>query len=140
MWLLRSAGARGWIDAARRGRAVAVLAGALALAASTTALVTPGASAAATTHNCGSKSFDIEIQGAPGSAPTKFKLKVEQIRAQGVSCQAAYKFLEALYGHAQLGIPGKYKCATGKFKVAPGKVPEVCIRPGAKIQYAGQGG
>ncbi len=128
------------MHAVRRSRRLAAVAGTLALAGSTAALVAPGTSAAATTHNCGNKTFSIEIQGAPGAAPTKYKLQVEQIRVQGVSCQAAYKFLEGLYKPSAPGVPSKYKCTVGKFTVPRGKVPEICTRPGAKIQFAGQGG
>lgn len=132
---------RGRIDVVRSWRTVATVTGTLALVGGAAApLIAPGAAAAAPLQNCANKSFVIEIQGAPGTAPSKFKVKIEAIRTQGVSCQAADKFLEALYKHSQGGIPGKYKCTTGKFKVPPGKVPQVCTRPGAKIQYAGQGG
>ena len=111
---------------------MALLAGAAALA--------PGASIAATTHNCGTKSFTIEHKAENGLPASKFKVTVKQITTQGVSCQAAESFLKKLYASTSSGVPEKYKCAVGHFKVPPGKVPEVCTRSGKKIQFAGQGG
>jgi hypothetical protein len=70
---------------------------------------------------------------------SKFTVTVNQITTQGVSCQAAESFLKKLYV-SSTGVPEKYKCAVGHFKVPPGKVPEVCTRSGKKIQFAGQGG
>jgi hypothetical protein len=108
-----------------------MLAGAAALA--------PGASIAATTHNCGRKSFTIEHKAENGLRASKFRVTVNQITTQGVSCQAAESFLKKLYV-SSTGVPENYKCAVGHFKVPPGKVPEVCTRSGKKIQFAGQGG
>lgn len=123
--------ARKWQGPAAIGSAVALLAGAAALA--------PGASIAATTHHCGTKSFTIEHKAENGLPASKFKVSVNQITTQGVSCQAAESFLKKLYA-SSTGVPEKYKCAVGHFKVPPGKVPEVCTRSGKKIQFAGQGG
>jgi hypothetical protein len=120
---------RKWQGAATLTSAVALLCGAAAL--------TPGASVAATTHNCGNKSITFERPAENGSPATKFKLQTADITTQGVSCQAAYAFLTKLYN---TGTPEKYKCVVAHFKVPAGKVPEVCTRPGKKIQFAGQGG
>jgi hypothetical protein len=110
---------------------VALLAGAAALA--------PGASIAATTHTCGTKHLTIERKAENGLPASKFTVTVSQVTTRGVSCQAAGAFLKKLYGSGT-GVPEKYKCAVGHFKVPPGKVPEVCTRSGKKIQFAGQGG
>jgi hypothetical protein len=123
--------ARKWQGPAAIGSTVALLAGAAALA--------PGASIAATTHNCGTKSFTIERKAESGLPASKFKVTVNQITTHGVSCHAAESFLKKLYA-SSTGVPEKYKCASGHFKVPPGKVPEVCTRSGKKIQFAGQGG
>jgi hypothetical protein len=121
--------ARKWQGPAAIGSALALLAGAAAL--------TPGASIAATTHNCGTKHITIEHKAENGAPASKFTVTVNQITTQGVSCQAAASFLKKLYG---TGVPEKYKCTVGHFKVPPGKVPEICTRPGKRIQFAGQGG
>jgi hypothetical protein len=123
--------ARKWQGPAAIGSAVALLAGTAALA--------PGASIAATTHSCGTKSFTIEHKAENGLPASKFKVTVKQITTQGLSCQAAESFLEKLYV-SSTGAPEKYKCAVGHFKVPPGKVAEVCTWSGKKIQFAGQGG
>jgi hypothetical protein len=109
-----------------------MLAGAAALA--------PGASIAATTHNCGKKTFTVERKAENGLQANKFKVTVNQITTRGVSCQAAESFLKKLYVPSSPGVPEKYKCVVGHFKVPSGKVPEVCTRSGKKIQFAGQGG
>jgi hypothetical protein len=123
--------ARKWQGAAVVGSAVALLAGAAALA--------PGASIAATTHTCGTKHVTIERKAENGQPASKLTVTVSQVTTRGVSCQAAASFLKKLYG-SSTGAPEKYKCAVGHFKVPPGKVPEVCTRSGKRIQFAGQGG
>ena len=122
---------RKWQGPAAIGSAVALLAGAAALA--------PGASIAATTHNCGTKSFTIERKAENGTPASKIKVTVSQITTHGVSCQAAGSFLKKLYTSGT-GVPENYKCANGHFKVPLGYVPQVCTKPGAKIQYAVHGG
>jgi len=122
---------RKWQGAAVIGSAVALLIGAAALA--------PGASIAASTHNCGTKRVTIERKAENGVPASKFTVTINKVTTQGVSCQAAESFLKKLYGSGT-GVPEKYKCAIGHFKVPPGKVPEVCTRSGKKIQFAGQGG
>jgi hypothetical protein len=123
--------ARKWQGAAAIGSALALFAGAAALA--------PGASIAATTHTCGTKHITIERKAEAGLPASKMKITVNQVTTQGVSCQAAVSFLKKVYV-SSTGAPEKYKCAIGHFKVPPGKVPEVCTRPGKKIQWAGEGG
>jgi hypothetical protein len=110
----------------------------LAIAAGMAALA-PGASLAASTHSCGTKTFTIEHKAENGAPASKFKVTIKQISSTGVSCKAAYTFLTKLYTSAS-GTPEKYKCTSGHFKVPAGRVPEVCTRPGKKIQFAGQGG
>jgi hypothetical protein len=123
--------ARKWQVPAAIGSAVGVLAGAAALA--------PGASIAATTHKCGTKHFTIEHKAESGLPASKYTLTVNDITTQGVSCQAAEAFLKKVYT-SSTGVPEKYKCVIGHFKVPPGKVPTVCTRSGKRIQFAGQGG
>jgi hypothetical protein len=123
--------ARKWQGPAAIGSALALLAGAAALA--------PGASIAASTHSCGTKHITIEHKAENGSPASKFTVTVNDLTAHGVSCQTAVSFVKKLYT-SSTGVPEKYKCAIGHFKVPPGKVPEVCTRSGKKIQFAGQGG
>jgi hypothetical protein len=127
------------MKAVRKWQGPATLATALALAAGAVAL-TPGASAAAPVHECGSKTVIIEQPGEAGSAPTKFKLSVKAIKSQGVSCTDAYKFLTKLYNNHSTKTPESYTCKTAHFAVPAGRVPEVCSKAGKKIQFAGQGG
>jgi hypothetical protein len=123
--------ARKWQGAAVVGSALALLAGAAALA--------PGASMAATNHACGSKHITI-VRPSEGSVPaSKITITVNDVSARGLSCQAAVSFLKKLY-NSSTGVPEKYKCAIAHFKVPPGKVPEVCTRSGKRVQFAGQGG
>lgn len=58
---------------------------------------------------------------------------------QGISCQGADKFIEALY-QSKTTVTSKYKCVNGKFKAPPGQVPELCTHAGVKIEFAGKGG
>jgi hypothetical protein len=101
----------------------------------------PGAQASSPVHKCGNKTYTLELEsGEVGVPPTKFKTPAKDITAQGVSCQAAYKFIGALYkGHSNTP-PEHYKCTIGKFKAPAGLVPQSCSRKGAKITYAAQGG
>jgi len=117
----------------------ATFASVLALGASAAAL-TPGASAAAPIHSCGSKTVIIEEELEPGKPPTKFKVSVQAIKSQGTSCSSAYKFLTSFYNNHATTTPEGYKCKSGHFAVPRGRVPEVCSKPGKKIQFAGQGG
>ena len=126
------------MSAARRWRRPAATASVVASCAALAAL-TPGASVAASARNCATKSFAIEVTAANGMSPAKFRVTVRQISATGLSCKAAYAFLAKFYSSTS-GTPERYKCTVGHFKVPVGKVPEVCTKPGRKIQFAGQGG
>ena len=125
------------MKAVRKWHGLATITSVIALAGGLTA-VTPGVAVAAT-HNCGNKTITFERPAENGAPASKFKLSTVAISTQGVSCQAAYAFLTKLY-NSSTGTPEKYKCTTGHFKVPAGKVPEVCTRPGKKIQWGGQGG
>jgi hypothetical protein len=117
----------------------AALGGVLALAGAG-AVLTPGAIAAPAVHKCANKVEVLEIAGAAGEAPRTFKVTVKAISSQGVSCAAAYKFLALQFKNTTSTAPEGYKCKNGGFKAPVGSVPEVCTKPGAKIQYAGPGG
>jgi hypothetical protein len=119
------------MKAASRWQGLATVGATVALALSAAAL-TPGAAGAASLHSCGNKNFYVTPQGST----TRLKLSVANVAVQGVSCQTAFKFVESLY----LGKTSSYHCTIAKFKVPAGKVPEVCTRHGAKIQFAGEGG
>ena len=112
----------------------------LALAAGLAAL-TPGAIAAPVFHACGSHTVIIEVPtGEVGKPPTKFKDQIKEISAQGVSCAAAFKTVNAIFTN-KTGKPVEgYKCAVVKFKVPAGLVPEQCTKSGKKIRFAAQGG
>lgn len=126
------------MKAARKWQGAAVAASTLALLAG--AALAPSASVAASTHNCGSHTVVIEIETEPGKPKTKYPVPIKQIVSQGVSCTAAYKFLATLYKGTGGAKPEGYACKVGKFKVPAGSVPEVCTKPGKKIQFAGKGG
>jgi hypothetical protein len=112
----------------------------LALAGSGAVALTPGALAAPALQKCANKSETIEIQGAPTEAPRKYKITYKAISAGGVSCAAAYKFLALQAKNKTTVAPEKYKCTIGHFKAPAGLVPQVCTKPGAKIEYAFPGG
>jgi hypothetical protein len=118
----------------------AVLGGVLALAGGGAALAPGAIAASAPVHKCANKVEVLEIAGAAGEAPQTVKLTVKAISSQGVSCAAAYKFLALQLKNTTSTAPESYKCKIGRFKAPPGSVPEVCTKPGAKIQYAGPGG
>jgi hypothetical protein len=117
-----------------------VLGGLLALAGSGALALTPGAVAASVVHKCANKSEVLELEGAPGEAPRMFKITYKAISTQGVTCAAAYKFLGLESKNKTTTAPEKYKCTIGRFKAPSGLVPQVCKKPGAKIQYAAPGG
>lgn len=116
------------------------LGGVLALAGGGAVALTPGAVAAPVVHKCANKSEVLELVGAPGEAPQKFKITYKAISTQGVTCAAAYKFLGLESKNKTTTAPEKYKCTIGHFKAPSGLVPQVCKKPGAKIQYAAPGG
>lgn len=117
----------------------AALGGVLALVGGG-AVLSSGAVAAPVVHKCANKVEVLEIAGAPGEAPRTVKVTVKAISSQGVSCAAAYKFLALQFKDTTSTAPEGYKCKNGGFKAPAGSVPEVCTKPGAKIQYAGPGG
>lgn len=127
------------MDAAGKRHGLATVGGVVALLAGTAALA-PGAFASGTIHKCANKTETINLPGARAGEPTTFKTTVKAISTQGVSCAAAYRFLGLLYKNNSQVAPEKYKCKSGHFKAPIGYVPQVCTRPGARIQYAGQGG
>jgi hypothetical protein len=127
------------MKAARKWQGLATIASVTALAGGLAA-ITPGVAVAAT-HTCASKTITIERPGEAGLPASKFKVPVAVVSTQGVTCQAAYSFIAKVYGGSSTGgTPEKYKCVSGHFKAPAGRVPEVCTRPGKRIQWAGPGG
>jgi hypothetical protein len=118
--------------------ALAMVTSALALSVAA-AVLAPSALAAGTVHRCGNIKVTLTEMGAEGKT-TSFHLPVKQITAQGVTCAAAIKFIKLQFKNTTGAVPLHYKCKTGHFKVPLGMVPQVCTRPGVKIQYAAQGG
>jgi hypothetical protein len=118
-----------------QGPATLLAVGALAVAL---AALTPGALASAPVHSCGNKVVVIEQPGEAGQPGHRFKLLIKEVKSQGVTCTDAFKVVSALYKGS--ATPEKYKCTVGHFKVAVGRVPEVCTKPGKRVQFAGQGG
>jgi hypothetical protein len=123
-------------DPLKRHRLTTV--GGLAAMVVAAAALAPGALAAGQAHTCADKVFVIETPGPAGTI--KNKLPVKAISTQGVSCAAAYKFIGLAFKNMTSTYPEHYKCKTGHFKVPLGYVPQVCTKPGAKIQYAVHGG
>jgi hypothetical protein len=123
----------------RRSKGFAALGGLLTLGASVLALA-PAAVAAPVIHKCTNRAETLEIESGPGEPPQTFKETFKTISSQGVSCGAADKFLDLVAKNKTPTVPEHYKCTIGHFKVPSGYVPEVCTRPGAKIEYSQQGG
>ncbi len=127
------------MKAVRTWREPASVASIFALVASALAL-TPSY-AAASTHACGNHTVVYEYEAEPGKPKSKINIPIKQIVTQGASCSAAFKLVNALYdGKSQSAKPEGYTCKIGKFKVPRGSVPEVCTKPGKKVQFAGKGG
>jgi hypothetical protein len=101
--------------------------------------IAPGALASAPTHKCANKVITVAIAGNPGEAVRTVKVTDKAISTQGVSCRAAYKFLD-LASKGGAAFPQHYTCRTGHFRVPLGYIPQVCTKTGARIQYAAQGG
>ncbi len=93
---------------------------------------------AAATRSCGNHSLTVEVE-SPGAAPEKFKVQTKNVKATGVSCRAAFKFVDAVY-HSRTGTPEHFKCKLGKAKEPRGYFDEVCTKGSKKIEYGAQGG
>ncbi|HUA74139.1 MAG TPA: hypothetical protein VL988_05205 [Solirubrobacteraceae bacterium] len=127
------------MKAVRKWRAPATIASVFALATGALAL-TPGY-AAASTHQCGNHTVVYEYEVEPGKPKSKINIPIKQIVAQGTTCTAAFKLVNALYdGKSSSGKPEGFTCKLGKFKVPRGSVPEVCSKGPKKVQFAGKGG
>jgi hypothetical protein len=127
------------MQAAGRRHGLATVASALALLAGAAALAPAASASSGATHACANKVVTLELEDEPG-VKTPFKMTIKAIATQGVSCGAAYKFLGLLETGHSTTTPEHFKCKLGHFKVAAGLVPQVCARPGARIQFAQQGG
>lgn len=119
-----------------RGHTIA--AGTLLALAGAVAALSPGAFAAGPAHTCANRVETLELQGPSGTR--KVKMTVKAISTQGVTCAAAYKFLDLEVKNTTAVTPEHYRCKSGHFKAPVGYVPVVCTKPGARIQYAQQGG
>jgi hypothetical protein len=122
-----------------RRNGFAALGGLLTLGASVLALA-PAAVAAPVIHKCTNRPETLEIESGVGEPPQTFKETFKTISAQGVSCGAADTFLDLVAKNKTPTAPEHYKCTTGHFKVPVGYVPEVCTKPGAKIEFSQRGG
>ena len=122
-----------------RGNGLAALAVLATLGASALALA-PAASAAPVIHKCANRPETLEIEGAIGEPPQTFKETFKTISAQGVTCTGADRFLDLVAKNKMPTVPEHYKCSVGHFKAPLGYVPEVCTKPGAKIEYSQRGG
>jgi hypothetical protein len=100
----------------------------------------PGAQAAGPVHHCANRSETLEIESGEGQPVQHFKTTVKAISTQGLSCSAAYKFLDLLEHNKTSVVPEHYKCGIGHFKAPRGYVPQVCTHKSAVIKFAGQGG
>jgi hypothetical protein len=118
---------------------LAALGGLLTLGASVLALA-PAALAAPVIHKCANRPETLEIESEIGQPPVAFKETFKTVSTQGVTCTAADKFLDLVAKNKTPTVPEHYKCTIGHFKVPLGYVPEVCTKPGAKIEYSQRGG
>ena len=126
------------MDARVRLTAALALGGVAAVTAG--GALTAGASAAAVTHHCGNASEVFEIK-SPNEPVRKVALKIEAITTRGISCSGADKFLSLVYKNTNpTTTPEHFKCTIGHFKAPLGHVPQVCTKPGVRIQYAAPGG
>ncbi|HXD55251.1 MAG TPA: hypothetical protein VN618_10900 [Solirubrobacteraceae bacterium] len=129
------------MELATRWEALAATAGAT-LAVTGAGVFAAGAPAsrahAAGTLSCGNHSVTVEIE-SPGAAPQKLKLQAKNVKATGLSCKAAFKFVDAVY-RSKAGTPEHYKCKIGKAKEPRGYFPQVCTRGSKKVEYGAQGG
>lgn len=126
------------MEAAGTRHGLAVIGSIVALGAATAALA-PGASASAPVHSCANKVETLQIADGMGGT-TNYKTTVKAITAQGASCTAAYKFIGLLEHNKATTEPEHYKCKIGHFKAPLGYVPQLCTKPGIRLQFAQQGG
>ncbi len=128
------------MDLAKRWRALAVLACAM-LALTAAGVFAAGAPAsrahAASGTSCGNHSITIEV--GEGAEAHPFKIQAKNVKATGLSCKAAFKFLTALY-HSKSGTPEHFKCKLGKAKEPRGYFPQICTHGSKKVEYGAQGG
>jgi hypothetical protein len=129
------------MEVATRWRALAATSG-VSLALVGGGIFASGAPAsrahAAGTASCGNHSLTIEIESGEAT-PQKFKLQAKNVKASGLSCQAAFKFINDVY-HSRTGTPDHYKCKTGKAKEPRGYFNQVCTHGSKKVEYGAQGG
>jgi hypothetical protein len=123
--------ARKWQGLATAGSILALLGG--------LAAITPASVAAATVHKCANKTLTLELSTGEGGV-RDYPAPIKAITTQGISCAGAYKFFNAFYHNHTQVEPEHFTCKTGKFKAPAGLVPQVCTKPGVKIQFAVQGG
>ena len=126
------------MQAATRWRALAALAGATLIAMVFAAGAPASRAHAAGTASCGNHNLTITLE-TTGEAPTKFPVHTKNVKATGLSCQAAFKFINAVY-HSKTGTPEHFKCKIGKTKEPAGYFDEVCTHGSKKVEYGAQGG
>jgi hypothetical protein len=103
------------MDAARRWRAVASIAGVLVLLSGAAAL-TPAGAGAVTTHKCANKTLTLELSNDEGGV-RQYPEPIKAITTQGISCAGAYKFLNAFFHNHTTGVePEHFKCRPGNSK------------------------
>ncbi len=82
----------------------------------------------------------LELSNGEGGV-RQYPEPIKAITTQGISCAGAYKFLSAFFHNHTQGVePEHFQCKTGRFKAPAGLVPQLCTKPGVKIQFAVQGG
>jgi hypothetical protein len=118
---------------------LATITGLVALTASVGAF-TPGTAVASGLQKCATKTVTLELENGVGQPKVKFKEMFTNISTSGVTCASAGKFFTLLANDKTSAPPEHFKCKIGHFKVALGHFPEVCTKPGARIQYGQQGG
>lgn len=130
------------MKAAWRWQALAAT-GTASLALAASGALAPGAPAArahaAGGASCGNHSLTIEIASGTTAPPTHFKIQAKNVHATGLTCNAAFKFINAVY-HSKTGTPEHYKCKLGKAKEPRGYFPQVCTKGSKKVEYGAQGG
>jgi hypothetical protein len=115
-------------------RGAAIL-GCVASMAGTTAVVAPGAAAAAPkAQSCGSKVILIPAVGGGKST----KVPVSRIRVEGnATCAEAIKVIR---GVVTKNLPKGWTVSHGNFKVPRGLTPQVAVNGHKKVMFALPGG